>query len=127
MIAKAIGAACGLSLLVLIIYSAATHTLLQNALYIAGLLVLNLAVSFMPARLSKTLFFGEAKEGLRWFGRCINRVLVSAVLFCIYFLGVAMVWALSRIVGKRFLKLEGRGRSTWVDRRGQKLNFEEMF
>lgn len=121
---KFLGFLCGFALLAAVLYSVVTGSVFGNLALLGALFAVNLTISLLLPRISKQKLFSELKEGLEAFGAALNRVLVGGVLVIVYFTGVAVVWLLSRIVGKRFMDMNP-GTTSW--KTPEEENVEEMF
>ena len=117
----------GLSLFAFIIFSAVTHSIIAHIPIIASLFIVNLIISFSHKALPKNKISLELREGLGLFGKSVNKVIVSFALFFAYLFGIGLVYVISRIKGKRFLKLKEKGESNWVRVKDKEVNFSEMF
>ena len=115
----------GTALLAAVLYSALTGAIMENAWLLLGLLLVNLFISAGLPRITKNREILGLKKGLERFGRLVNKALVWAALFAVYFTGVAFVWALSRVAGKKFMALAPK-KTAW-ELVKEKENPEEAF
>ncbi len=69
--------------------------------------------------------FERVRDGARWFGRGVQRVVVTVLLFLLYVLGIGMTRALTAVAARPYLKLYTLGPeqdSYWIDAEGYELD-----
>jgi len=112
----------------LLFFSVLTHSIEKNISIILSFFFLNLLLAIiLPKILPKKRTVVDIKKGFEIFGKAVNKVVVSIVLFFVYFFGVGIVWFLARITGKKFLRIKFIEKSTWKKIKNKKYDFEEMF
>lgn len=127
MIANITGFLLSLSLLVFVLYSLLTNSFWSNLPIIASIFLLLIVIEFVVGRIfRKNRFVAELREGIKAFGKLVNSIVVSSALFFVYFFGVGFAWLISRLIGKKFMKINQPVKTTW-EKKSKKIDYTEMF
>ena len=123
-----IGFFLALSFLSFLTFNVITHSLEKNSLSIISFFLFNIIlIIILPKLLPKNKQVSEIRNGFESFGKTLNKIIISIILFFVYFIGIGFTWAISRVIGKKFLRTKFLKISTWNTEKNKNLNFEEMF
>lgn len=83
-------------------------------------------MQFEPT-LEKSIF-QKFKNGFRYFGKTIEKLVNSVLLLAVYLIGIGLTSVLAKIVGKRFLdtKISSDRKSYWIPTEKKEKNMESL-
>lgn len=121
---KHFGNLLGITPIMILVYGFILSTLHQVFPFLVSVLVINLLFFFILPRIFKFEWLKEIKEGALAVFKKINHSIVWLALVGVYILGVGFVFVLSRLVGKKFIKVAGQ--SSWEKSSSNSEDYSDM-